>query len=82
MDKFKIKTYLKYLAISPWTDKFSIPNFSTIIWILIILSIILKIQYLLFISIFFGVINYLIKEYKSGKFMHWHRQRYVYRKDE
>ncbi len=74
-EKFKLKVYLKYLILSPWKESVSIPNFSTITWVLIIISLLLKSKALLFVSVCLGVIFYLIKEYKSGIAMHWYRMR-------
>lgn len=81
--KFRIRTFLYYLVVEPFTEKVSLPNFSSIIWILILISVILKIPILLFISIIAGVIFYGIKEYKSGKFIYWYKMKKYkkYKKD-
>jgi hypothetical protein len=73
--KFKLKTYLLYLILEPWSERVTLPNFSTIVWILILLSIIFKVVILLWISIIFGIIFSVIKEWKSGKFIYWYRMK-------
>lgn len=75
--KFKIRTFLYYLLAEPWTEKISLPNFSSLVWISILISAMSKNVILLWISIFIGIIFYMIKEYKSGKFIHWYR---IYKK--
>ena len=73
--KFKFKTFLYYLLVEPWTERFTLPNFRTIAWILIIVSLVIKSTFLLIISIMIGLISYLTYEFKSGKYIHWYRQR-------
>ncbi len=73
--KFKIKAYIYYLLVEPWTTKVSFPNFRTITWVLIVLSLIFRLEVLLIISVIVGVIFYLVYEFKSGKFIYWYRQR-------
>lgn len=73
--KFKFKAFLTYLVIEPWTEKISLPNFSSLIWIVIIVSLIIRNILLLWISILIGIIFNAIKEYKSGKFIYWYRNR-------
>ncbi len=72
---FKLKTFLIYILIEPWTTKFSIPNLRTLSWIFIIISLILEKPLWLWISIIFGILIHGIYEYKSGKFIYWYRQR-------
>lgn len=72
--KFNLKTFLKYLVIEPWTERF-IPNMQSIIWILIFLFFFLRKPVLLLISIILGLIIHGIKEYKSGKHTKWYRDR-------
>ena len=74
-EKFRIKTYLKYLLISPWQTKVNMPNFRTAIWILIIISFVFRLRLILFITLGIAVIQYLWCEYKSGKHIHWYRMR-------
>lgn len=73
--KFKLKTYLQYLLIEPWTTKFSLPNFRTMTWILIVVALVFRLEALLIISIIVGAIFYLVYEFKSGKYIYWYRQR-------
>ncbi len=73
--KFKFKVYLIYLFLEPWTEKFSLPNIRTTIWILIIIAFSLKLRIFLLPLIIIGVILYLIREFKSGKFIYWYKQR-------
>lgn len=80
--KFKLKVYLKYLILEPWTEKFSLPNLKTTIWILIIIAFFLRLKILLIITILLGLIVYLIREYKSGKFIYWYKKRKYKQKEE
>lgn len=73
--KFKIRTFLYYLLVEPFTEKITLPNPSTICWISIFLSLIFKIFWLLWISIILGVFFYIYKEFKSGEYIHWYRER-------
>ena len=73
--KFKLKTYLYYLFIEPWTDKISLPNFRTLAWVLILVAVFFRLRILLLFSIVFGVLIHLILEFKSGKYIYWYRQR-------
>ena len=73
--KFKIKTFLYYLIVEPWTEKVSLPNFRTIAWIFILVALFFRIRVLLLISILVGIISYMAQEFKSGKYIYWYRQR-------
>ena len=73
--KFKLKTYIYYLVMEPWTENVSLPNMRTIIWVLITIALIFRWRILFFILIPIGVILYLMNEYKSGRFIYWYRQR-------
>lgn len=73
--KFSLKTFLLYLAIEPWTENISLPNFTSIIWVCIITAVILKNELFLWISVGIGIIYFLIKEYKSGSHLNWYRNR-------
>ena len=73
--KFKIKTFVYYLLIEPWTERFSIPNLRTLAWAFILLSVFLKSITLLVISISVGIISHLVYEFKSGKYIYWYKQR-------
>ena len=73
--KFKVKTFLYYLVVEPWTEKVSLPNFRSVFWILILISLFLRLGTLLLVSIILGLISHLVYEFKSGKFIYWYRQR-------
>jgi len=73
--KFRIKTYLKFLVISPWTEKITLPNFTTLTWVFIVVSIIIKSRLILIISVCLGIFINLVREYKSGVHIHWLRKR-------
>ncbi|CAK0756769.1 hypothetical protein CCP1ISM_60023 [Azospirillaceae bacterium] len=80
--RFKLKVFLIWLFLNPWTEKITLPNLSTIIWILIGVFFILKKEILLLISIIVGIIFYGIKEWKSGKFIYWYNQRRYKKRNE
>ena len=71
---FKLRTFLYYLVIEPWTEKVSLPNLRSVVWVLIIVSSIFRMKYLLLISLFLGVLLHLFYEYRSGKFIYWYRK--------
>lgn len=73
--KFKLKTYLFYLLVEPWSENISLPNFRTIAWLLILAAIFFRLRILLLVSIIFGIIVHLVREFKSGKYVYWYRQR-------
>ena len=73
--KFKIKTYIYYLIIEPWTNKVYLPNFQTINWVLIFIAVFLRNRLMLIVFIISGVFFYLMNEFKSGKYVYWYRQR-------
>lgn len=73
--KFRLKTFFYYLVMEPWTEKFSFPNLGTIFWIMILIFLALRKPLLLWISIIIEILLYGIKEYKSGKYIHWYRQK-------
>lgn len=73
--KFKLTTFLKYLLLEPWTEKFTLPNPNTICWALILLSLMFRNIIMLWISIILGLFFYFYREYKSGKYISWYRQR-------
>ena len=73
--KFKLKVYLYYLIVEPWTENVSLPNMRSVVWILIMIALIFRWRILFFLLIPIGVILYLIHEFKSGKFVYWYRQR-------
>jgi len=73
--KFKVKTFLYYLVVEPWTEKVSLPNFRSVFWILILISLFFRLGTLLLVSIILGLISHLVYEFKSGKFIYWYRQR-------
>lgn len=73
--KFKVKTFLYYLVVEPWTDKISLPNFRSVFWILILISLFFRLGTLLLISILLGLISHLVYEFQSGKYIYWYRQR-------
>lgn len=80
--KFRMKTYLYYLIVEPWTTKFHLPNLRTLTWIFIVISFLLKKPILLFISIGLGVVLHAVNEYKSGKHIYWYKQRKYKERDE
>ncbi len=73
--KFKLKTYMYYLILEPWSEKFSLPNLTTTIWILILVASLLKLEVFLLFLIILGSVVYLVREFKSGKFVYWYKQR-------
>ena len=73
--KFKIKTFLYYLAVEPWTEKMPLPNFRSVFWILILIALFFRLGTLLLISIILGLVSHLVYEFRSGKFIYWYRQR-------
>lgn len=73
--KFKIKTYLYYLIIEPWTNKAYLPNLQTINWVLILIAAFLRNRLMLIVFIVLGIFFYLMNEFKSGKYIYWYRQR-------
>ena len=73
---FRIKIFLQFLILEPWTEKISLPNFRTINWVMILLSfIVLKSYILTIIFLILGVALYIWKDWKSGDYMHWYRKR-------
>ena len=80
--KFKFKVFLIYLFLEPWTERITLPNFSTIIWGMIIVSLIIRKEIFLWISVGIGIIFYTIKEWKSGKFIYWYHQRRYRKRNE
>lgn len=73
--KFRIRTYLYYLLVEPFTEKVNFPNTRTLSWIILLLGFFLKITPLFFLGIISGVFSYLYWEYKSGKYIYWYRNR-------
>jgi hypothetical protein len=73
--KFKIKTFLQYLIFEPLNSKNSLPNFKTISWIMIFVSVLLKNIYLQISFVIIGFLIYLITEYKSGNYIGWYRMK-------
>ena len=73
--KFKLKTYIYYLIVEPWTDKVSLPNFRTISLILLCISLFYRLGGLLLFSVIALIIFHMINEYRSGKFIYWYRNR-------
>lgn len=73
--KFRIKTYIKYLLISPFTEKVSLPNPRTILWIAIFISLLFRWGSALVIFLIIQVILYLYHEYESGVAVYWYRNR-------
>ena len=74
-NKFRLRTFLYYLMVEPWSEKVSLPNFRTLNIILLCLSLLYKWKWVMFISLFLTVLFHLISEYKSGKHIHWYRER-------
>ena len=73
--KFKLRVFLYYLIIEPWTEKISLPNFRTVNTILLCIALFFKWEIVIFVSIIVLIILQLINEYKSGKYIYWYRQR-------
>lgn len=73
--KFKIRTFLYYLIVEPWTENVSLPNFRSVFWVLILIALFFRLGTLLLISIILGLIFHLAYEFRSGKFIYWYRQR-------
>ena len=74
--KFKLKVYLKYLILEPWTRKAKIPNLKTISWAFILTALLFRNFPLLLYSILLGIGIHLYTEWKSGSAMHWYRNNY------
>jgi len=77
--RFKLKTFIYYLLVEPWTEKIVAPSLKVAAWILIFAGWLFRFSWIFFIGIAALVVAYVIKEYKSGKFIYWYRQR-LYRK--
>ena len=73
--KFKVKTFLYYLVVEPWTEKVSLPNFKSVFWILILIALLFRLETLLLISIILSLVYHLVYEFRSGKFIYWYRQK-------
>ncbi len=73
--KFKLKTYLYYLLVEPWSEDFSLPNLRTLVWVLVPIVYFFELKIPLLILIIVGLILYFRHEYMSGKFVYWYRQR-------
>lgn len=81
--KFKLRAFVYYLVVEPWIEKVVQPSLRTASWILIFSGWLFHLAYLFFGGILALAISYIIKEYKSGKFIYWYRQRlYKKTKDE
>ena len=78
MDKekaFRLKTYVKYILITPWTSNVSLPNSRTILWIAIFVSLLFRWGSSLIVFLIIQLILYLYHEYKSGIAVYWYRQK-------
>ena len=78
MDKektFRLRIYVKYLIISPFTEKVSLPNPRTTLWIVIFISLLFRWNSALIIFLIMQAVLYLYHEYKSGVAIYWYRQR-------
>ncbi len=73
--KFKLRAFLYYLCVEPWTKKISLPNTRTMVWVLIFMTFFFKLKGLFFLFLLIGLFLHLRHEYKSGKFIHWYKQR-------
>jgi len=73
--KFKLRTYIYYLLVEPWTEKVSLPNFRTIALVLLCFSLFYRLRVLLLISVISLIVFHMVNEYKSGKYIYWYRQR-------
>jgi len=72
--KFKLKTFLIYTILWPWTERMAIPNLSTVSLIALFISLLIRNFTFVWISFGAWIIFYGIKEWKSGEFIYWYRQ--------
>ena len=73
--RFKLKTYLYYLAVEPFTERFNFPNTRTVSWGIVIVGALFRIDLLLFVGLVGGLCSHLYWEYKSGRYLSWYRNR-------
>lgn len=75
MDKFRIKAFITYLFIEPWTSKVSLPNLRSISWGLIFASLFFRNRVLTISLMILGLVIYLFYEYQTGRYIYWYRMR-------
>lgn len=73
--KFRLKAFVKYLFIEPWTESISLPNFRTLNTVFLLFALLYRWEIGIFISIILLVILQLINEYKQGRYIYWYRSR-------
>lgn len=72
---FKIKVYLYYLVVEPWTSQVRIPNLRSLSWVFIFIAFLFR-NFIIEMSFAtLGVLLYLIYEFKEGKYLYWYRSR-------
>lgn len=77
-NKFRLKVFLKYLFIEPWTEKVTLPNFRTLSMVFLCISLFYKWRVWILISIILLILFQLIDEYKKGDYLRWYRIRKGY----
>lgn len=73
--KYKLKTFIYYLLVEPWTENITMPNTRTAVWIIIFFGVITNTRSLIFLGFIAGVLSYLFYEYKNGRYIYWYRNR-------
>ena len=74
-NKFKLKTFLYYLVLEPWTEQVTLPNFRTLNTIFLCISLFLRWKIGVLIGIILLVALQLVDEYKKGDYINWYRFR-------
>jgi hypothetical protein len=77
-NKFRLKTFLYYILLEPWTEKLTLPNFRTLNTVLLCISLLYKWRVGILISIGLLVVLQLIDEWKKGDYIYWYRNRKGY----
>jgi hypothetical protein len=73
--KFRLRAFVKYLFIEPWTESISLPNFRTLNTVFLCFALLYRWKVGILISIILLVLLQLINEYKQGKYIYWYRSR-------
>jgi hypothetical protein len=71
--KDRIKTFISYLFYIPLTDKISIPNYRTFLWIFLLVSVIFRNTIITIVLLILLLIIYVIDEFKSKRYIDWYR---------
>ncbi len=79
--KFKLKVFLIYLLEWNFTEK-TFPNLNTISLIALFVSLLIRNLTFTWISLGVWIICYGIKEWKSGEFVYWYKQRKYKKRNE